>query len=90
MNEIFKRIRLVNIPLYRRIGDIDVEVDMANETIKALLMITLFGTLQIALHLPGLLNSPNWKRVRRAMVPHWAAYVPTFALAPIRIQFGKR
>ena len=61
---------------------------MANETIKALLMISLFGALQIALHLPRLLNLPNWKRARRAMVlhgPHWITHAPTaYALLPVR------
>jgi hypothetical protein len=38
------------------------EVDMASETIKALLMITLFCGLQALLHLPQLINSQAVER----------------------------
>ncbi len=72
---------------------IDAETDMASETIKALMMISLFGILQIALHLPSLLNSPGWKRVRRAMVPHWphwTAHAPIYATVPVRIRSRRR
>ena len=52
---------------------------MASETIKALLMITLFCGLQAGLHLARLINSQMVKRWRRAMIlhrPHWPAHAP--------------
>lgn len=67
---------------------------MASETIKALMMISMFGILQAALHLPRLFNSPSWKRVRQAMVPHWPHWIanaPTaYALVPVRVRSRKR
>ena len=61
---------------------------MASETIKALLMITLFCGLQSALYLPQLINSPTVRRWRRAMSlrrPRSLAHAPvSYALIPAR------
>jgi hypothetical protein len=63
---------------------------MASETIKALLMITLFCGLQAALHLPRLINSRTVKRWRRAMIlhrPHLPTNAPiSYALIPVRVR----
>jgi hypothetical protein len=67
---------------------------MASETIKALLMIALFCSLQAALHLSRLLNSPKLKLLRRAMIlrrPHLPARAPTsYALIPVSIRRSRR
>ncbi len=69
------------------------EVDMASETIKALLMITMFCGLQAALHLPRLINSQTIKRWRQAALlprPHWPARMPvSYALIPVRVRRGR-
>ena len=62
---------------------------MASETIKALLMIALFGVLEAALYLPRMSESRLLKRLRQMKVlhrPHWPAHTPIiyYALVPVR------
>ena len=63
---------------------------MANETIKALLMIAAFGALEASLYLPQIFNRPRWKRVREAMVLHWphgSVHEPiSYALVPVGVR----
>lgn len=63
---------------------------MASETIKALLMISLFCGLQAALHLPRLINSQSIRRWQRAVLLHrplWPASAPIgYALIPVRVR----
>jgi hypothetical protein len=70
------------------------EADMASETIKALLMITLFCGLQAALHLPQLINSQMAKRRRQTMFVHrlhWHPHIPiSYALIPVRARRSGR
>lgn len=52
---------------------------MASETIKSLLMIILFCSLQTTLHLPSLINSQMGKHCRRAVMrlrSHWPTHMP--------------
>jgi hypothetical protein len=67
---------------------------MASETIKALLMITLFCGLQAAIHLPSLINSRTMILWRRAMIlhrRHLPAHTPTsYALIPVRVWRTRR
>ena len=70
---------------------------MASETVKALLMITLFCGLQVSLHLPRLINSRMVKRCRRAMILyrpdfHMYAFVRTGTAAQVEIagQAGRK
>ena len=67
---------------------------MSSETIKALLMITLFCGLLALLHLPQLINSQAVKRWRRATLlhrPNWFARAPIgHALIPMRVRRGRR
>ena len=66
---------------------------MASETIKALMMITLFCGLQTALHLPRLIHSQTIKRWRQMTLlprPHWPVHPPvSYALIPARIRRGR-
>jgi hypothetical protein len=61
---------------------------MASETIKALLMISLFCGLQAALNLPRLIDLETVKRCRQAMMlrrPHWPAHGPiSYAVTTVR------
>ncbi len=67
---------------------------MASETIKALLMIALFGVLEVALYAPRMYNSHALKRVRHAMAlhrPHWPIRAATsYALVPARVRRDPR
>ena len=67
---------------------------MASETIKALLMISLFCGLQAALHLPRLINSQSIRRWRRAALVHrplWPAHASlNYALIPVRVRRDRR
>lgn len=63
---------------------------MASETIKVLLMITLFCGLQAALHLPRLIDLRKMERRRRAMILHrlyLRAHAPiSYALISVRVR----
>ena len=67
---------------------------MASETIKALLMITLFGVLEALLYLPQLINSQVVKRWRQATLPHrphWPTHLPvSYAVIPLRATRARR
>ena len=61
---------------------------MASETIKALLMIALFGVLEPALYGPRTGNPGRLKHLRRLRLnwPHRPAHTATaFALVPVRV-----
>ncbi|HLG81655.1 MAG TPA: hypothetical protein VKY22_11605 [Bradyrhizobium sp.] len=63
---------------------------MASETIKALMMITLFCSLQAALHLPRMINSQTIRRWRQmTLLPrlHWPVHPPAgYALIPVQVR----
>jgi hypothetical protein len=67
---------------------------MTSETIKALLMITLFCGLQTALHLPRLLNSRTVTRWRPAIILHrlhLLAHAPiSYVMIPVRVRRSRR
>jgi len=67
---------------------------MASETIKALLMITLFGVLEALLYLPQLINSQVVKRCHQATLlhrPHWPMHLPiSYAVIPVRVRRNRR
>ena len=93
------RVGLANDPLHRMssaIAEDLSEADMASETIKALLMISLFCGLEAALHLPHRINSQMAKRRRqpiRLHQPHWDwhPHLPAnYALIPVRVGRGRR
>jgi hypothetical protein len=62
---------------------------MASETIKALLMITLFCGFQALLHMPQLINSQAVERWRRATLLLVHAPI-SHALIPMRVGRGRR
>jgi hypothetical protein len=66
---------------------------MASETIKALMMITLFCGLETALHMPELIKSQAIKRWRQmTLLPrlHWPAHpLVSYALIPVRVRCGR-
>jgi hypothetical protein len=87
---------LANDPLRgcrRPIADGFWEADMASETIKALLMISLFCALEAALYWPRLINSQTIKRWRQATLlhwPQWPVHGPvSYALVPVRVRRGR-
>ena len=61
---------------------------MASETIKALLMITLFGVLEALLYLPQLINSQvarGWYQAMLLHRPPWRTHAPVnHVLIPVR------
>lgn len=64
------------------VGLAPTEEEMASETVKILLMIVLFCSLQTALHLPRLINSQMGKRCRRPMTllpAYWPTHMPVAA-----------
>lgn len=65
---------------------------MASETIKALMMIILFGALEAFLHWPRQMNSQiiaRWRRV--TLLPDRPAQAPVhFALVPVRVRRSLR
>jgi len=67
---------------------------MASETIKALLMITLFGVLEALLYMPQLVNSQIVKRWRQSTLlhrPHWPAHAPiSYAVIPVGVRRSRR
>jgi hypothetical protein len=67
---------------------------MASETIKALLMITLFCDLQTALHLPRLLNSRAVMRWRPAIILHRLHLLAHASIikvmVPVRVRRSRR
>lgn len=66
---------------------------MASETIKALLMVTLFGVLEALLYLPQLINSQTAKRWRQMEFLHrlqWPVQAPvSYVLIPVRVRRGR-
>jgi len=66
---------------------------MASETIKALLMISLFGVLEALLYLPQMINSQTvkrWSQMKLAHRPHWRVHAPArYALIPVRVRRGR-
>jgi hypothetical protein len=46
---------------------------MANETVKALLMILMFGSLNAAIRVPSIRASQRWVLVGRAIARAWSA-----------------
>ena len=46
---------------------------MINESIKALLMILMFGSLNAAIHVPNIRASQRWVLVGRAIARTWSA-----------------
>lgn len=64
---------------------------MASETLKALLMIALFGALETALYFPHIRASQWRKRLHQAVAPSWPAVAPThYALRPVKVRHGFR
>lgn len=61
---------------------------MASETIKALLMIALFGVLEAALYGPRMGNLQTLTHLRRLRLkwPHRPAHTTTFALVATRVR----
>jgi len=63
---------------------------MASETIKALLMITLFGALETALYFPRL-RALHWqKRLHQALAPLWPVALTHYALRPVKVRHSLR
>jgi hypothetical protein len=65
---------------------------MASETIKALLMISLFGVLEVLLYLPQLINSQteSWRQIKLVHRPHWPVHAPaSYAVIPVRVRRGR-
>jgi hypothetical protein len=51
----------------------DLGADMTNETVKALLMVLIFGSLVTAIHIPETDGSPHRTFLRRARAWVWSA-----------------
>jgi hypothetical protein len=54
----------------------DLGADMTNETMKACLMILMFGSLVTAIHIPKM-DGPHWTFLRRARAWVWSALALT-------------
>jgi len=64
---------------------------MASETIKALLMIALFGVLETALYFPRLRASQWRRRLHQALAGLWpVATVRHYALQPVKVRHSLR
>ena len=64
---------------------------MASETIKAVMMITLFGVLEALLHQPQSVNLQTVNRWLLLHPPHWPTHAPvSYVLIPVRARHGRR
>jgi hypothetical protein len=64
---------------------------MANETIKALLMIAMFGALETGLHFPRIRMSQWRNRLHLILRPLWPEAAPRHhVLQPVKVRHGLR